>query len=143
MKTGRLTMQGEGMRNDDDFLDLGGGQVADLGSEGFWRDPERLRHAAAYLRQQSERPIDPRFPVPPQPEPARANISVEDLLVRRVDDVVDYEARRTARARAEIEVALTREQQQAEQQRKQDLADARTKAAQTSLGRLLGVSRHG
>jgi hypothetical protein len=125
----------------DSYIEIDGGQVVDIASNAT--TPEALRRAAAYLRQRSERPIDPRFPVPPQPEPARANISVEDLLVRRIDDVVDYEARRTARARAEIEIALMKEQQQVEQQRQRDQADARAKAQQTSLGRLLGGYRHG
>jgi hypothetical protein len=129
------------MDNDPDYLDLGGGQVADLGSEGFWRSPERLRAAAIALRDSRFG----RFASQSEPEPP----SLEELIGhRRIDDVVDYEAedsaRRTARAHMEILMALEREKQEVEQQRQRDQADAYAKSRQTSLGRLLyGGYRHG
>jgi hypothetical protein len=126
------------------YIEIDGGEVVDIASPAT--TPESLKRAAAYLRRQSEKPPDPRFPASPQPEPARANIGIEDLLVHRIDepyDEAEASARRTNRARAEIIVAVEREKLEAEEQRKQDLADARAKAQQTSLGRLLGDTRHG
>jgi hypothetical protein len=129
----------------DSYIEIDGGEVVDISSNAT--TPEALRRAAQYLRRQSEKPPDLRFGRFAESEIKPEPPSLEDLIGhRRIDHVVDYEAdsaRRTACARAEIEVALMKEQKQAEQQRKQDLADARARAAQTSLGRLLGVSRHG
>jgi hypothetical protein len=109
--------------------------------------PAALKRAAA-LRAQAEKPPDPRFPVPPQPEPEPPSLAeMIGHRYRRIDDVVDYEAedsaRRTARAHFEIMRAVEQEKQEVEQQRKQDLADARAKVRQTALGRLLGDTRHG
>jgi hypothetical protein len=125
----------------DSYIEIDGGEVVDIASNAT--TPEALRRAAAFLRRQSEKPPDPRFPVPPQPEPPRANISVEDLLVRRIDEPYDEQASRANRARAEILVAIERERQADEQKQAQARADANAKARQTALGRLLGDTRHG
>jgi hypothetical protein len=129
------------MDNDTHIVIEDTGEAVDFMSPST--SPEALKRAAAYLRRQSEKPPDPRFPAPPQPEPARANISVEDLLVRRIDEPYDEQASRTNQARAQILVALEREKQETEQQRQQARADARAKVRQTALGRLLGDTRHG
>jgi hypothetical protein len=125
----------------DTHIEIGDtGEVVDFTSNAT--TPEALRRAAAYLRRQSEKPLDARFPVPPQPEPEPP--SLKDLIGhRRIDEVVDYEAddsaRRTARAHFEILQALELEKQDAEQQRQQTQADVRAKVRQTALGQLLGA----
>jgi hypothetical protein len=125
------------MRDDDDFLDLGGGQVADLGSEGFWRSPERLKAAAVALRAKAATP-DPRFShSAPQLETKPEPPSLETLVgYPRIDDPpLDREAQA---ARAEIMKALALEERDTEQQRQQAQAEARARVRQTALGRLLG-----
>jgi hypothetical protein len=119
------------------------GEVIDFASPAA--TPEALRRAAAYLRRQSEKPPDPRFAhfaTEPETRAAPAPSLAEQIGYRRIDDPYDEAEARTNRARAEIMVAVEREKLEAEQQRKQDLADARAKAQQTSLGRLLG-GHHG
>jgi hypothetical protein len=136
-----LPIRGE-VQMSDTHIEIDGGEVVDISSNAT--PPEALRRAAAYLRRQSEKPIDPRFPAPPQPEPARANISIDDLLVRRIDDPpCDEAAQRTAAAHMEILKALELERQQTEQRRNQNQTAARAKVRQTALGRLLGDTRHG
>src|SRR6516165_12144264 len=99
----------------DSYIEIDGGEVVDISSDAA--TPEALRRAAAYLRRQSEKPPDPRFAhfaTEPETRAAPAPSLAEQIGYRRIDDVVDYEARRTARARAEIEIALMKEQEQAE-----------------------------
>jgi hypothetical protein len=43
------------MSNDPGWLDLGGSEVAEL-TESFWRDPDRLRYAAARLKAMAAAP---------------------------------------------------------------------------------------
>jgi hypothetical protein len=131
------------MKDDGSWLDLGGSETAEL-TDAFWRDPDRLRHAAARLREKAQR-ADHRFEMlqsePVEPEPP----SLETLVsYPRIDDPpYDEEARRAAEGRAEIMKALVAEEKQAEQQRRQTQADARAEARQTALGRLLGDTKHG
>jgi hypothetical protein len=124
------------MRNDDsDWLDLGGTETAEL-TESFWRSPDRLRHAAQRLRQKAQR-VDPRLEML-EPPRAKPGLSLGQLVGhRRIDEPYDEQALRTNRARAEIEMALFKERQEAEQQRKQTEADAYAKYKQTALGQLL------
>jgi hypothetical protein len=127
------------MRDDDDFLDLGGGQVADLGSEGFWRSPERLKAAATALREKAQR-VDHRFTVS-EPETKPEPPSLAELIGhRRIDDPpFDEAAARFNQAKAQIMVALEREEQQAEQQQAQARERNRTAVANTGLGKLLRI----
>jgi hypothetical protein len=128
------------MRDDDTHIEIDGGEVVDIASDAT--TPEALRRAAAYLRRQSEKPLDLRFGRSASPEETKPEPPSLETLVGygRVDDpTFDEEADRVRRGRAEIEIALMKEQQEVEQQRRQTQADVRAKARQTSLGRLLGV----
>jgi hypothetical protein len=126
---------------DDAYIEIPDtGEVVDIASNAT--TPEALRRAAAYLRQQSEKPPDPRFSrfaTEPETQTAPAP-SFEDLIGhRRIDDVVDYEARRTARARAEIMVAIAAEEEQARQAKETQRAKTRAAVAGTGLGKLLRI----
>jgi hypothetical protein len=128
----------------DSYIEIDGGEVVDIPSNAT--TPEALKRAAAFLRRQSEKPPDSRFAhfaTEPETRAAPSASLADQIGFRRIDEPYDEAEARTNRARAEIMVAIEREKSEAEQQRKQDLADARAKAQQTSLGRLLGVSRHG
>jgi hypothetical protein len=126
------------MQMSDSYIEIDGGEVVDISSNAT--TPEALRRAAAYLRRQSEKPPDPRFPAPPQPEPTRANISVEDLLVRRIDAPFDEQASRTNQARAQILAAIEREKLEAADQQAQARKQARNAVAGSPLGQLMKVS---
>jgi hypothetical protein len=139
MKTGRLTMQGEGMR-DDDWLDLGGAETAEL-TESFWRSPERLRHAAARLREKAQR-VDHRFtmlePEETKPEPP----ALQELVgFPRVDAdfEADAETARINQARMQILMAVEREKQEAADQQVRARKQARNAVAGSALGRLVRI----
>jgi hypothetical protein len=119
----------------DSYIEIDGGEVVDISSNAT--TPEALKRAAAYLRRQSEKPPDPRFPAPPQPETTAPPSLAEQLRYRRIDEPYDEEAARTNRARAEIMVAIEREKSDAEQQQSQIRKQAHNAVAGSALGRLV------
>jgi hypothetical protein len=115
----------------DDILELDTGESIDT---TFWRDPERLRRAAAHYKRRAQNP--PNWFRPPEPErvepPQR---SFADLLVRRVDDPFteeDARATRTAIAMGEIRRAMREQEQQAAAQARKDLAAKRQQTRQAA-----------
>jgi hypothetical protein len=96
--------------SDYDFLDLGGGEVAEL-TPSFWSDSQRLFRAGERLKARAAT-ADPRFEMmsrdyAPKPEPP----GLQSLVgYRRIDEPYDAEAeereRRTAQAHYQILRAL-------------------------------------
>jgi hypothetical protein len=129
------------MQMSDSYIEIDGGEVVDISSNAT--TPEALRRAAAYLRQQSEKPPDLRFARFAQPETKPSPPSLaEQIGHRRIDepyDEAEASARRFNQARAQIEVALMKEQEQAEQQQNQTRKQARNTVAGSPLGRLMKV----
>jgi hypothetical protein len=126
--------------SDYDTLDLGHGEIIET-SPAFWRDPDRLRHAAQRLQALAAQPLKYRFePVEHDPyEPP------ERRLADQIDAPFDPEAEsklKTAIAMGQIRAALREEERQAQQQQEQVRADALAKAQQTPLGRLLTRRRY-
>jgi hypothetical protein len=124
-----------------DWLDLGGAETAEL-TESFWRSPERLRHAAARLREKAQR-VDHRFTVSePETKPQPPRASIEMLLgYPRIDadPEIEAETARINQARAQILVAIEREKLEAEQQQSQVRKQNHNAVAGSALGRLVGM----
>src|SRR5262249_48386308 len=106
-------------------------------TESFWRDPDRLRYAAARLHAKAAEPS--RFM--PEYDPPQRNVS-RLMTGYAPDDPETAEERerdfRAMRAKQEIMNALAEQERQAKQQQEKERADARAKLRQTALGQLLG-----
>jgi hypothetical protein len=113
-------------------VDLGNGETVET-TPSFWRDPNRLRHAAARLHALAAR-ATPYQLVPVEHEP---DFSVTDMVDGHVEDPAAAEERElffaTERAKQQIMDALAEEERQQVQAR--DQAQATFNA--TPMGRLL------